>query len=255
MSIGGMATMEAGAFGAAVGFDPEALGTLISYVNMVEFTEDTGRVRTVTEQAADDAIPDLWESDTGANRPVAVLADVNFNGLDTCKSQVGDVLHIESPGQFTSPPPTVMDLSDFTYAMTVRFGTLAAGNSELFTEDYSGSNSTIYVGTAGDLLYWNGSGATSLSATGVFSDDTTYVLVVKRTSGAFLAYLDGVDVTTGSPSEAGSMAAQMLCRASGGDITFAHALQFSEAMALADINTLGQGLTDAVGLSDTWELS
>ena len=119
-----------------VPLDPEDYGTLISYVNMDEYTEDTGRVRTVTEQALGDAIPNFWESDTSSNRPVAIVEDANFNGMTTCKSQNGDVLHIESPGQFTSPPPTVMDLTDFTVAMTFRISTISGGNNELFTEDY-----------------------------------------------------------------------------------------------------------------------
>jgi hypothetical protein len=250
LGVGG--GVHSGVVGALGSTGLEDLGTLVSYYSYATYTVTTTTIVSTPELAAANAIPNVWESDNPANQPTPAVAFVN--GHDAALHASGDVMHIQSPEQFASPGPSPMDLTDFTIGVTFRCTSIGA-NQMILSEDYTASESEIYVGTDGSIVFWNGSGNTTIAPAATIAIDTWYALVFRRISGAWKVYANASDVTSGSPSESTDMTPQMSFKSGSGNVYNTHVMIYSNGISIANVNTLGQTLTDFLGLADSWALS
>lgn len=230
----------------------EGAGTLVSMWTADAYTGTTLSVEATPELAGVDAIPNLWENDTESNRP-AVL-EANVNSLDVYAFGTNDGFHIQSPEQFASPGPSPMDIAGpFTAFCSFRLASIA-GNFEFMTEDFGGSESTFWVGTGGNIHWWDGA-QTDLATNGDVSVDTWYVICVRRdASDNLYVYLNGTEITTGTPIETADFTPQMI-KAGTNDSRVRRWLVYSNDINIININTIGQTMTDEIGLADTWSLT
>lgn len=237
--------------GAASTFFPETYGTLRLWLDDGNYTTDTGKMNSMTNQAAG-GVSGLWTTPTD----YTLISDVNGSGRTGFqRDTTGQVLTANTAENSWAGGVTMASVIKVPLAI-LQNGYLIRRNLSSNIE----SGGAEVFSTADGVLKLSNPGFGSFNATlNVIPDNAWCVMVVVQDETRTKVFINGSDVTNGTPDTWNGSNAWEFSYALGGntDSNYAKAglYGYIDGFTNAQVNTLGQAVSDEFGFSHTWALA